>query len=320
MSVILSKPFHFKSGWPFVAAALLSVVMVFNVAKAADEAVMPPEPSEKLVAIVNGISIRQYEYDIAQQSLQEELVNLSKAQKQQRILQFLIDLKLMSEAARQDGFDQKVEYQQKIAFLSEQTLNNLYFVEKVLEKIDDKALLDFYDQEMKKIVPSTESHARHILFDDEDKGNAVLRLLDDGADFAEMAGIHSTGPTKTQGGDLGYFSEGEMVAEISAALVGLKIGEFTKDLVKTKFGYHIIKLEDVREKPLPTFEKVKNSLYGVLLQNKVDELSSELRKSAQIELFIEQEALDVERTSANATDALETGAADVTEIDATISN
>lgn len=317
MSVRLLKPFHFKSGWPFVAAALLSVVMAFGVAKAADEVMIPLEPSEKLVAIVNGISIRQYEYDIAQQSLQEELVNLSKAQKQQRVLQFLIDLKLMSEAARQDGFDQMIEYQQKIAFLSEQTLNNLYFVKKVLEKIDDKALQDFYDQEMEKIVASTESRARHILFDDEDKGKAVLKLLDGGADFAEMAGIHSTGPTKTQGGDLGYFSEGEMVAEFSAALVGLEIGEYTSKLVKTKFGFHIIKLEDVREKPLPTFEKIKNSLYGILVQNKVDELSSELRKSAQIELFIEQEALDEQKTNA---DAAENKVADAPETDAIISN
>lgn len=299
MGLRLLKPLCFKSGWSFMAAVLLCIGMAFGTAKAADELVIPLDPSEKLVAIVNGISIRQYEYDIAKQSLQEELTNLSKAQQQQRILQFLIDLKLMSEAARQDGFDEMIEYQQKIAFLSEQTLNNLYFVKKVLEKIDDKALQAFYDQEMKKIVPSSETRARHILFDDEDNGKKILSLLNDGADFAEMAEQHSTGPTKTQGGDLGYFSDGEMVTEFSAAIAGLKIGEYTKSLVKTKFGYHIIMLVDVREKPLPTFEKIKNSLYGILVQNKVDELSSELRKSAQIELFIEQEALDVQKTSAN---------------------
>ncbi|MBL1242322.1 MAG: peptidylprolyl isomerase [OCS116 cluster bacterium] len=299
MGLRLLKPLYFKNRWSFMAAALLCVGMAFGTAKAADELVIPLDPSEKLVAIVNGISIRQYEYDIAKQSLQEELTNLSKAQQQQRILQFLIDLKLMSEAARQDGFDEMIEYQQKIAFLSEQTLNNLYFVKKVLEKIDDKALQAFYDQEMKKIVPSSETRARHILFDDEDSGKKILSLLNDGADFAEMAEQHSTGPTKTQGGDLGYFSDGEMVTEFSAAIAGLKIGEYTKSLVKTKFGYHIIMLVDVREKPLPTFEKIKNSLYGILVQNKVDELSSELRKSAQIELFIEQEALDVQKTSAN---------------------
>lgn len=317
MGVNLLKPLYFKTSRSFMAAALLCIGMAFGTAKAADEVVIPLDPSEKLVAIVNGISIRQYEYDIAQQSLQEELTNLSKAQQQQRILQFLVDLKLMSEAARKDGFDQMIEYQQKIAFLSEQTLNNLYFVKKVLEKIDDKTLHDFYDQEMKKVVTSSETHARHILFEDEDIGKRVIDLLDGGADFAEMAAQYSTGPTKTQGGDLGYFSEGEMVAEFSAAIAGLKIGEYTKSLVKTKFGYHIIKLEDVREKPLPTFEKIKNSLYGILVQNKVDELSSELRKSAQIELFIEQEALDAQET--NITPA-ENKTADVAAADTSTNN
>lgn len=296
----IKKPFWVKNSGQFVTAILLSLIVSVTNGHAADEVVIALEPSEKLVAIVNGISIRQYEYDIAAQSLKEELENLSKAQQQQRILQFLIDLKLMSEAARQDGFDKHIEYKQKITFLAEQTLNNLYFVKKVLEKIDDVTLRRFYDQEMTKVKPSSESHARHILFEDEGKGKIVLKLLDDGADFAEMAQVHSTGPTKTQGGDLGYFSEGEMVAEFSAALAGLKVGEYTQQLVKTKFGYHIIKLEDVRQKPLPTFEKIKTSLYGILVQNKVDELSNELRKSAKIELFIEQQALDVQKTNSDA--------------------
>lgn len=278
-----------------ILSVFLPIILTGNVVSAADEAVVSSEPSEKLVAIVNGINIRQYEYDIAKDSLSDELVNLSKPQQQQRILQFLIDLKLMSEAARKDGFDQKLEYQQKIAYLSEQTLNNLYFVDKVLAQIDDAALRDYYNEEMIKIIPSVESHARHILFEDEAAGESVLNMLKDGADFAKMAEEFSTGPTKTQGGDLGYFSEGEMPVEFSVALAGLEVGDYTKSLVKTKFGFHIIKLEDERQKPLPSFEKVKNSLYGILVQNRVDELSNELRKTAQIELYIEQEKPEQEK-------------------------
>lgn len=272
----------------FLAALGLSMSLMVSQATAEGET----DPSEKLVALVNGISIRQYEYDIARDSLKDELLNLSKAQQQQRILQFLIDLKLMGEAARKDGFEQQLEYKQKIAYLSEQTLNNLYFVKKVLVNIDDVALRAYYNEEMIKIIPSTESHARHILLENEEDGGQVLEMLADGADFAKMAEEFSTGPTKTQGGDLGYFSNGEMPVEFSTALVGLKIGEYTQELVKTKFGYHIILLEDRRQKPLPTFEKVKNSLYGILVQNKVDELSNSLRNSANIEIFIEQEILD----------------------------
>lgn len=279
----------------YITGLSLSFLVMGQVVVAAETSSrVGAQPSEKLVAIVNGISIKQYEYDIAAQSLEAELVNLSGLQQQQRVLQFLIDAKLMSAAARQEAVDQSLDYIQKMSYLAEETLNNEYFVKKILAQIDDAALLEFYNQEMIKIVPSSEIHARHILFDDEDKGNQVLELLAEGADFAEMASEHSTGPTKTQGGDLGYFSDGEMDAEFAEAVALLEVGEYTKSLVKTKFGYHIIKLEEIRKKPLPTFEKVKNSLYGILVQNKTDALSAELRKDAQIELFVEQPAQDVQ--------------------------
>ena len=73
-------------------------------------------------------------------------------------------------------------------------------------------------------------------------------------------------------------------------------------MVKTKFGYHIIKLEDKRDKPLPSYDKIKSSLYSILVQKRVEELSSNLRKDAKIELFVEQEVLDNKSDSQN-TDA-----------------
>ncbi len=257
--------------------------------------------SEKLVAIVNGISVKQYEYDLAKQSLEVELVNLAPAQQQQKILQHLVDLKLMSEAARHDGFDQRIEYKQKISYLAEQTLNNIYFANKVLQAIDDAALLNYYKQEMKKITPTIEMHARHILFDDAEEANKVLKLLNDGADFIKMATEYSVGPTKTQGGDLGFFTEGEVEPQFSQAIAMLKVGDYTKQLVKTKFGFHIIKLVGTRQKPLPTFEKVKQSLYGILVQRRVEALRNKLRKNAKIELFIEQDTKDVKNNTATPT-------------------
>lgn len=274
-----------------VAGLTLTTALGFlSVVHAADS-----DNSNNLVAIVNGIDIKQFEYDIAAQSLQAELANLSKAQQQQKILQFLIDMKLMSEAAKKDGVNERQEYKQKISYLSEQTLNNVFFTKTILSKIDNAALLAYYNLEMKKIKPKKEMRARHILLESQDKGNEVLALLADGGDFEKLAEEYSTGPTKTQGGDLGYFGDSEMDAEFTNATAGLKIGEYTKELVKTKFGYHIILLVDMRDKPLPSFEKIKTKLYDVLVQKRVEELSNNLRKSAKIELFVEQEALDVKK-------------------------
>lgn len=270
----------------FMAGIALSFFVAIGGAQAAENTT---NDGEKLVAIVNGINIKQFEYDLAEQSLQAELENLSNSQRQQRVLQFLIDLKLMGEAARDADLHKSLEYIRKISYLSEQTLNHQYFLKNVLAKIDDVALRNFYNQEMNKIVPSTETHIRHILFDDEDSGNLVLGLLEDGGDFIQLAEDYSVGPSKTQGGDLGYFPDGEMEPEFLEVIKLLKVGDYSPNLIKTKFGYHIIRLEDIRQKPLPTFEKVKSSLYGILVQEISDQLSADLRRDAQIELFVAPE-------------------------------
>lgn len=287
MNIKLLRHFVMTHRPKFVASIALSILVASGGAHAAENTA---NDGDKLVAIVNGINIQQFEYDLAEQSLQAELENLSNSQRQQRVLQFLIDFKLMGEAARRADLHKSLEFTRKIAYLSEQTLNNQYFINNVLAQIDDAALRSFYDQEMNKIVPSSETHIRHILFDDEDNGKLVLGLLEGGGDFIQLAEEYSIGPSKTQGGDLGYFPDGEMEPEFLEVIKLLKVGEYTPDLVKTKFGYHIIRLEDIRQKPLPTFEKVKNSLYGILVQEKADQLSADLRKDAQIELFVAPEA------------------------------
>ena len=255
------------------------------------------DPSTKLIAIVNGVNISQYEYDMAAQRLVGETANLLASQKQQVILQYLIDLKLMSEAARKAGYDKSLDYKRKVGFIAEQTLNNIYYSEEVLKKIDDAALQAYYQQKIKKIKPVNEMRARHILFKEDDEASVekVLKLLEDGADFAKLAEEYSTGPSKTRGGDLGYFVDGEMDATFTQALIALKVGEYTKQFVKTTFGLHLIKLEDLRTKPLPTFDKVKNSLLEVMMREKSDELSAKLRQDATIELFIEQEIIDAQK-------------------------
>lgn len=258
--------------------------------------------TEKLIAIVNGVDVKQFEYDIAELTLAAELTNLPKLQRQQIILQFLIDLKLMSAAARKDGFDKRVDYQQKMSFFAEQTLNNLYYSKKILEPIDNAALQLYYEEQIAQIKPATEMRARHILLKDEEAGNTVLELLDNGEDFIEMAEKHSIDPTRTQGGDLGFFSEGDVDAVFAQALSTLEVGEFTKKLVKTKFGYHIIKLEEKRKKPLPTFEKVKTNLLESMVSKKADALAASLRQNAEIELFIE---LDDEEQDAKPTESIE---------------
>lgn len=138
-------------------------------------------------------------------------------------------------------------------------------------KVSDQDVRDYYEENIASYRVKKEVRARHILFrlaesapEEEDKkvkerAASVLKKARAGEDFAALAKEYSEGPTKAAGGDLGYFSEGQMVKPFESAAFKLKKGEIS-DLVKTPFGYHIIKSEDVREARTKTLEEVREQI------------------------------------------------------------
>ncbi len=115
------------------------------------------------------------------------------------------------------------------------------------------------------VSPEKQLKARHILVKTEDEAKEIIKELEGGADFAELAKAKSTGPSGTKGGDLGTFGKGQMVPEFEAAAFALEVGEFSKEPVKTQFGFHVIKVEDKLDQPLPTFEEAREQLRQLLL-------------------------------------------------------
>ena len=101
-------------------------------------------------------------------------------------------------------------------------------------------------------------------------------------DFAELAKKHSTGPSGPQGGDLGYFGQGQMVPEFSKAAFALKVGEVSQP-VKTQFGWHIIKVEDRRDSSLPPFEQLKPRIVEHLARLKGREITASIKKTSKID-------------------------------------
>ncbi|MBW1787895.1 MAG: SurA N-terminal domain-containing protein [Deltaproteobacteria bacterium] len=142
---------------------------------------------------------------------------------------------------------------------------------KALAKVADNDIQAYYEYNISAFSSPKQVKARHILFmveegvseDKErgvrDKAKAVLEEARQGKDFAELAKTYSEGPTKTKGGDLGYFSEGNMVKSFEEAAFKLKAGEIS-GLVRTPFGYHIIKVEDVKEAGTKQLEEVKEEI------------------------------------------------------------
>jgi len=139
------------------------------------------------------------------------------------------------------------------------------------------------DDKVKEIPREDEVNASHILVDGEEKAKEVLGKVEKGEDFSKLAEEYSSDPgSKANGGKLGYFGKGQMVKEFETAAFALKKGEVSKP-VQSKFGWHIIKIEDRREKPLPTYEQVKDQILDSMVQQKGQQVAQELRGKAEID-------------------------------------
>ena len=121
------------------------------------------------------------------------------------------------------------------------------------------------------------------MLEDEAKAKEIILELDGGADFAEAAKKYSTGPSGENGGELGWFDQGAMVPEFSAAAAELEVGKYSAVPVKTLFGYHIIKLADKRAKEPQPFESVKEQLRGAVMRDRIADFVDGLHSAATIE-------------------------------------
>ncbi len=156
------------------------------------------------------------------------------------------------------------------------------FVRAQLEeiKIDEAALRARYAE--RQASPHEEYKARHILLASEDDAKAVILALDQGADFATLASEKSTGPSKTSGGDLGWFEPEQMVPEFAAATQALSNGDYSKQPVKTQFGWHVILREDSRAVPQPTFDEMRDELTREIQQERIAAAIDAIREQTEI--------------------------------------
>ena len=139
-----------------------------------------------------------------------------------------------------------------------------------------------YDDKMVGMKPDQEVHARHILVASEDEAKDVAERLKKGEDFAALAKEKSK-DTNAEGGDLGFFSRGQMLKPFEEAAFTLDVGEISEP-VQTQFGWHIIKVEEKRDQEVPTFDQVKAAIITQLVQKKAQAVVTDLRDGAKIEI------------------------------------
>lgn len=147
--------------------------------------------------------------------------------------------------------------------------------------VTDEALQALYTERYSDAAPTQEYNAAHILVETEEEALAVKAEVDAGADFAELARTKSTGPSGPNGGDLGWFTEGMMVEPFEQAVLQLEPGEISGP-VQTEFGWHIIKLTEVRLKEAPPLEEVEAELSEELQRQAIDAAVAAATEAAEI--------------------------------------
>lgn len=139
-------------------------------------------------------------------------------------------------------------------------------------------------EELRESARRTEYKARHILVKEETEAKKLIAELDGGADFGDLAREHSLGPTGKNGGELDWFDAGQMVAPFSDAVAAMEVGAYSKEPVRTEFGWHVINLQDSRKAEPPSFEEAKPRLTAMIKRRKLSEKLIAMRDSAMVEL------------------------------------
>jgi peptidyl-prolyl cis-trans isomerase C len=240
------------------------------------------DTNNALVARANGVDIHESDLAFAEEEIGGNMPQMGPDQKRDYLITYLTDVIVLSQAAEQKKLGDDPDVQRRLAFDHNRVLMEALLQSTGRAAVTDEAMRKVYDDATKQMQPEQEIHARHILVPTEDEAKAIEDQLKKGADFATLAKEKSKDPGAADGGDLGYFTKEQMVAEFSDVAFKLDKGQIS-DPVHTQFGWHIIKVEDKRTKPTPTFDQVKVQLENYVAHRAQAEMVDNLRKTAQIE-------------------------------------
>jgi len=268
------------------------------------------QDKDPLIAKVNGVEIHQSDLAIAEEEA-GQIPPMPEDAKRDYLVQFMADLILVSKDAEAKKVGDSAAFKHRLEFERRKILMSTLLQTVGKSALTDEAMHKVYDDAVKGIGEQPEVHARHILIraaagddkaskDAEDKIKAVIVRLNKGEDFAKVAGEVTEDPSgKTSGGDLGYFTKEQMVPEFADVAFKLDKGQISAP-VKTQFGWHVIKVEDKRMKPPPSFDEVKPQIEQFVVRKAQADLVTKLRGDAKIEKFYKTEE---PKTDAPKTDA-----------------
>lgn len=259
-----------KSG-KFAALAILGAL-----------AINPAFAEEKSAALVNGVSIPQTRIDMRVKAAtaqgQADSPELRKA-----IREDMINLEVMAQEAAKLGLDKNPEVVQQVELARQSVLVGAFVQDYAKSHpVSEDQLKQEYDR-LKTKLGDKEYNARHILVGTEDEAKSIIAQLGKKAKFEKLAAKSMDAGSAERGGSLGWTVPGNFVPPFANALLNLKKGEYTKEPVQSQYGWHVIKLDDVRDLKVPPFEEIKPQLQQRLQQQSIKKAIDDLRAKAKIE-------------------------------------
>ena len=178
---------------------------------------------DPVVARVNGVDIKQSDLDFAATELGPRLANFSAADRQKVLLQYVIESELIAGAGQTDNLDKAESFPDRLKYHERRALRDAYFDVKIYDAVTEAEAKKIYDEKIGQVKPEQEMHARHILVETEAEAKDVAERLKKGEDFATLAKEKSKDPG-AEGGDLGFFSRGQMAEAVRGGCVRARRG------------------------------------------------------------------------------------------------
>jgi peptidyl-prolyl cis-trans isomerase C len=284
-----SRPVLFPAGLVALGLATgLALAQTGGAPPAAPSAAPAAQDAGKVVARVDGSPITEADLAIAAEDPALSLPGMSDAQKRDLLIGYVIDLKIGARAAEAAKIGEGAEFTRKLTYFRDKLLLDEHLDREVKKAVSAEAVRKLYDDTIKNVKPDPEVRARHILVEAEDEAKKAQARVKGGEDFGKVAGELSKDPgSKAEGGDLGFFTKDRMVEAFAEAAFKLEPGQIS-DPVKSQFGWHVIKVEEKRTKPIPPFEDLKEQVEQYLTRKTQQDLILALREKAKIERLDEQ--------------------------------
>ena len=238
--------------------------------------------ADTVLAVIDDTPITLGEIIAVRQSLPEQYQQLPDEVLMTALLQQLSDQQVLANAGYAAGLRDLPSVRLSLRNQERAVMADAYMAKALLERVNEETIQAKYEADFLNAAAVEEVHAAHILVETEEAANDLKAQLDAGADFAALAAEHGTDGTASRGGDLGWFVHAQMVPEFADAAFALEAGAISTP-IKSPFGWHIIKLNERRDRVAPPLEAVQDQIIGEMTAAAQEEIIEELRNGAKIE-------------------------------------